>query len=353
MFSSIRTITKRFLLPALVLGQLVACNKIPEVEDIKPVTPGGESIADIISNDASYSVLKAGLTRAGLMTTLSNKNNKLTLLAPDDAAFALGGINETVINALPLTQLVPLLQYHVIPQALPTSTIAAFGTANVQMPTLLQPSSSPLFKMSSFPAVNAMGTFVNNIPVKSADRTAANGVIHTVYAPVVPPSQMMRSLIHNDPELSLFEAAVKRASEGQTGLTLDSLLNYPYPNLTVFAPTNAAMGQVLTALGLPSDPAVFAMLPVATVKGLVAYHILASNGTPVQRLFTVNFTTGTYETLIGPAPYPGLQISMANPLAPTVKGAVNPTAANIVGANLHAVNGVLHKIDQVLLPQPF
>lgn len=352
MFSHIRNITKGLLLPALLVGQLVACNKIPGVEDIPATTPSGESIADIIGKDANYSVLKAGLTRAGMMATLGNKNSKLTLLAPDNDAFALGGINETVINALPLTQLVPLLQYHVIPQALPTSGLPATA-ANLQMPTLLQPSSSPLFKMSTFPAKNAMGAFVNNIPLKATDRMAANGVIHTTYAPVMPPSQMMRGLIHGDPELTLFEAAVKRASDGQTGLTLDSLLNYPYPNLTVFAPTNTAMGQVLTALGLPADPAVFAMLPVQTVQGLVAYHILGTNRVPVQRLFTVNFQSATYETMIGPAPYPGVQIDMSNPLAPTIKGAVNPSASHLVGANLHAVNGVLHKIDQVLLPQPF
>ncbi len=351
MYSAIKTTTRRFLLPAMLLGLLAACNKIPEVEELPSTTPAGESIADIISADANYSVLKAGLTRAGLMTALGNKNNKLTLLAPDNAAFALGGINETVINALPLTQLVPLLQYHVIPQALPTATISAFGLANVQMPTLLQPSTSPLFKMSSFPAVNALGAFVNNIPIKSADRTAANGVIQTVYAPVMPPSQMMRSLIYNDTTLNFFEAAVKRASEGQTGLTLDSLLNYPYPNLTVFAPTDSAMAVLLTNMGLPASPAVFAMMPIQTVKGIVAYHILATNGTPVQRLFTVNFTSASYETLIGPAPYPGVQISMANPLAPTVKGAANATASHIKAANLHVVNGVLHKIDQVMLPQ--
>jgi uncharacterized surface protein with fasciclin (FAS1) repeats len=34
-----------------------------------------------------------------------------------------------------------------------------------------------------------------------------------------------------------------------------------------------------------------------------------------------------------------------------VKGAGNPTYSNITAIDRHAINGVFHKIDQVLLPQ--
>lgn len=352
MLSHILRYSSRTLLAVLLISMMGSCNKIPELEEIQPITPGGESIAEIIDADANFSVLKAGLTRAGLINTLGNKNGKFTLFAPDNAAFALGGIDETVINALPLQQLIPLLSYHIVPQAFPSASLPTTAP-NIQLPTLLQPTDNPLFKLSTFPAKNALGAFVNNIPLKAVDLTAANGVIHTTFAPVMPPSATMRGVIDADPELTYFNAAIKRASAGQEGLTLDSLMNYPFPNLTIFAPTNAACIALLTALSLPADPSTFELLPVQTVQGLVAYHILGTNRVPVQRLFTVNLLTMDYETMIGPAPFPPVTVNADNPLAPTIKGAVNPTASNIVAANSHAVNGVLHKIDQVMLPQPF
>lgn len=186
-------------------------------------------------------------------------------------------------------------------------------------------------------------------------------------------------------------------------------------NLTVFAPTDAAFRTTLTgfiyqallpifinqltalyisqgmspaaaaaqaaidapplalaqATSLASTPAVFSnpnlypFLTAETVKGVVAYHVLGS------RAFTNNLPTT--ETLVptllnGAVPiHPGVSI-VANFGAPfvtsaTVKGLGNTTPSNIIinaspllpdpvgTSDQHYVNGVLHKIDQVLLPQ--
>ena len=137
------------------------------------------------------------------------------------------------------------------------------------------------------------------------------------------------------------------------------------PGLAAAQAPAIAQGQ---AAGLASTPAVFSnpalasVLTPQTVKGLVVYHILGN------RAFSVNLpiTAANYPTLLNGAfpthPGVGLQaiFGTTGVTAATVKGAANPTASNLLinptpapggTSDQHYVNGVLHKIDQVLRPQ--
>jgi uncharacterized surface protein with fasciclin (FAS1) repeats len=127
-------------------------------------------------------------------------------------------------------------------------------------------------------------------------------------------------------------------------------------------------------------PSLNAVITPTLAKGIAAYHILSSQKAlpkdtfylpPGIRVFSVNIpsTAKQVTTLLnsGGWPYsqhPGvtIQATFVSPFpgvsvvsAATVKGAVNATASNIIigptSSDLHSVNGVLHKIDQVLLPQ--
>lgn len=184
-------------------------------------------------------------------------------------------------------------------------------------------------------------------------------------------------------------------------------------NVTVLAPDDAAMKLFLTgsltqafiAQGLPPANAQFAaatlvnafgpllisnpssipdipgfppgignqiaaVLTPTVAKGVVVYHILSSQaGTylpPGIRVFSVNMpTTSTnIKTLLNAAfaPHPGVGVQAtfgaAGVTAITVKGAANATAANVLinplpggTSDQHYVNGVMHEIDEVLLPQ--
>ena len=116
---------------------------------------------------------------------------------------------------------------------------------------------------------------------------------------------------------------------------------------------------------LSSTPEGFNQLPIRTVKGIVVYHILG------VRAFTNNFPTDTtsYPTLLNGAipAHPGVKLKATfGTLFVTgavVKGLGNPTASNIIintmpllpdpvgTSDQNYLNGVLHKIDQLLLPQ--
>jgi len=126
---------------------------------------------------------------------------------------------------------------------------------------------------------------------------------------------------------------------------------------------NMAKNQAAAIASTPDvfqNPALASVLTPQTVKGLVVYHIMG------VRVFSVNMpTTETkYPTLLNGAiashPGIGLKATFTSSIvsAATVKGAANPIASNILikptfngTSDLICINGVMHVIDQVLLPQ--
>jgi uncharacterized surface protein with fasciclin (FAS1) repeats len=373
----------------------VSCNKdVPAPEPITFAAPTGTSIGTIITNDPNYSYLKRALVRANLMTLLQDSTRIFTLFAPDNTAFNLSGIvRETQIDSLPLTVLVPTLQYHLGSEKLLAAEIPN-TFPNFPYPTFINPAPtvSALLRLSNYPSTRN-GAWVNSVPIKAVDQAASNGVIHTVATLVAPPSRYLWNRITQDPGLSYLEAAIIRADSGISSTSQSSLIwalsNFG-PNLTVFAPTDeafqvtltGAIAQALIAQGVPpanalalaqqlastpdvfQNPALFSVLTAQTVRGIVVYHVLG------QRAFSNNLptTVTNFPTLLNTAipvhPGVGLQATFGAPFVSTatIKGLANATAANILmtpfpvpepngTSDQNYVNGVLHKIDQVLLPQ--
>lgn len=384
---------KSILAAVLFISMLSSCNKeLPVAQPILFPPPSGSSISDILS-DPNYSILKAAVTRANLTSLLSDQTKVFTFFAPDNAAMQLSGIpSAAAINLIRPGQLDTLLRYNLIGGQKYTSAniSSAFPNMYLQSSFILSPPSASLppgLRMPIFPAKNGVGMFVNNIPVTQADIPAANGVIHKVAAVVMPPSQFLWDRINADPNLTYLKAAIQRADEAANG-ALQAALKNPAANLTVFAPTNTAFQQLLTAqitlaligqgmdpgtaaataTALASSPAVFqnpavaSVLTAQTVQGIVVYHILG------QRAFSVNFplTATSYPTLLNSAipAHPGVALQATfgtlGVTAATVKGLGNATASNVMinptpapggTSDQHYINGTMHIIDQVLLPQ--
>ena len=327
-----------------------------------------------------------------------------------------------VINSLPVTTVVGLISYHIIPQVIASSSIPT-SFPNFEYPSILNPTTgttgfNPLVRLTNFPSKRGAQIWLNNIPVIKTDITAVNGVLHKVAALVAPPSKYLWDDISTNSELTYLKAAIIRADSGvAVAGRLQTALSSFGVNLTVLAPTDAAFQATLTgaitkalipivtqqlipiitaqliaggatdaeaaaqapviaaakapgiaqtqatALASTTDvfnnPALYGALSAQTVKGIVVYHILGTT-IPGIRVFTVNMpTTPTlFKTLLNQAVsvHPGVlvQATFTGPVvsAATVKGAANATAAKLIlPADRNAINGVLHKIDQVLLPQ--
>lgn len=331
-----------FTLVALTTLSIIGCNKAP-LADTSLITPvSTNTIADVINNTASYSILKAALTKAGLLTLLAKPGATFTVFAPDDNAFIASGIPAAAIGALDAATLKSLLSYHVIPSVIPSAVIPV-TFPNVQMPTLLM-LSPPFFTNSIFPSKRGAAAWANNIPILQTDIPVSNGVMHRVAAVVSPPSVLIRNIINADTSLTFLRAAINRGDSGQVGtLRFDSVMNLGPANITVFAPTNNAFR---TTLGIP-DSSAFRGLPVATVRGIIAYHLMSG------RAFQVNFptTTTALPTLVGAAPAPQLTIDWSTSTL-KLRGAGNGGALyGITAGDKNAVNGVVHVIDGVLRPQ--
>ena len=315
------------------------------------------------------------------------------------------------INFFRPGQLDTIIKYHLVGGEKITSGKVTPTNPNLnlylQSSFLLSPPSPTLppgYRMPVFLGKQGSVLFANNIPVIQPDIEVANGVIHKVAFALLPPSQVLWQRVAADPDLTYLLAAIQKADEGDPAKTLESALKNAAANLTVFAPTNTAFQQLLTgqitmalipivtqqliaggmdpvdaaaaapgiaqgqATALASTPAVFtnpllaSVLTPTVVKGIVVYHILGN------RAFTVNMpvTAANVPTLLNggiPAhPGVGLQATLmpTGVTAATVKGLGNATASNVQinptpapggSSDQLYINGVLHKIDQVLLPQ--
>lgn len=361
------------LLLISAMAILTACNKNVDQFPAPVVTQGTTPTVANLLDGADLTIFKAAVTRAGQMTQLANPSLRHTVFAPTDAAMTASGLSLAVVNAVPLTMLVPLIQYHIIPQTIATSSIPN-TFPNFSYPSIFNPAPtvSSLLRLNTFPSTRN-GAWVNNIPLTATNITAVNGVMHKLALVTAPPSRYLWDRVNTDPDLTLFKAAIQRGDQASTPATnMEGLMKNIGANFTVFAPSNLAFKQLIVFLSgglvpIGAPDAVFIgfiqnNLPAQTAQGVVFYHVLGS------RAFSNNLpTTATsYPTLLNGAiaTHPGVSLRAVftgpGVSAATVKGVVNATASNIAinptpdpngTSDQHFLNGTIHKIDQVLLPQ--
>lgn len=345
--------SQRLFAFALVVAGICSCNEeLPIPQPIVPATSGTISIGQALTTLPDYSLLRHTANRAGLLPYLSNPSVNLTVFAPNNAAFIASGLVDTnVINTFPAATLATIVNYHMIPGEKFTASRIGTGFPNVQLPTNVT-LEAPFVKMSLFASRRGTSAWVNNIPVTATDIQFTNGVVHNVARVVMPPSLVLAQTAAADTNLTFFLAGVARADVGiAAGSRFADILANPLASLTVFAPTNGAFRNLFTLLGLPATTASFASLPSATVRGILAYHLLS------VRVFAANLPSGdnTVTTLIGTTPQ--LQLRVALPSVQlrgpgnVIPGTTTPFYANVTAADIHAINGVIHRIDNVVLPQ--
>jgi uncharacterized surface protein with fasciclin (FAS1) repeats len=133
------------------------------------------------------------------------------------------------------------------------------------------------------------------------------------------------NIIATSPNHTLLEAALLQ--EGLAGV-----LQNPSANLTVFAPDDQAITNLATALNLD----IAGLLALPNLSDILTYHVL---GTAVSSTAIVN------GQIVQP-------VSTTNTLKLTVTGAgsVFVNHAQVTAADLSADNGVVHVINNVVLP---
>lgn len=296
------------VLMLLGVGTLSACN---DDDDIDPVMES-ESIVDIVVRDQNFSTLEAALTKAGLVEALS-ADGPFTVFAPTNAAFQAAGI--TNLDDYTAEQLREVLLYHVV-----NGSVNASDLQDGQEVTTLNES-------DFYVSLND-GVFVNGTTeVTTADVEASNGVIHVIDRTLVPPSQDIVEIA--------VAAGFNRLAEAVTEAGLVDALQGEGP-FTVFAPTDAAFDALYERLGV-SGPAA---IDDDTLVAVLTYHVLGA------RVFSSDLSDGASPTTLQTGT---VEINLGSNVTVTDKDPVSPDAT-VTSTDILGTNGVIHVIDQILLP---
>ena len=295
---------------AVMLIGIVTLSSCEKEEDKAPVEET-KSIVEIAASNSSFSTLVAALTKAGLVSALEG-DGPFTVFAPTNEAFAalLADLGVSSLDDLSAEALTPILLYHVV-----SGKVLSTDLTDGYVSTL---SAGPEDSKISL-QVNAGEVLLNgSTEVTSADIMATNGVIHVIDKVLLPPTVV--GLAINNPDFSILVEAVLKAELAETLSGAGSF--------TVFAPTNAAFEQLFDALGVSG----IADLTKEQLIPILLYHVVSGN------VLSGELSTGSVATLGG-------DISVNVGSSVTING-----SSNVVLANVQGSNGVVHAIDEVLLP---
>ncbi len=148
-----------------------------------------------------------------------------------------------------------------------------------------------------------------------------------------------------DSNFSVLVAALGYVDTQLPGTDLIATLANPASDLTVFAPTNAAFGQLAKDLGFAGDTTdadavtgfIVGALPATTIRDVILYHV--SGGTQTAEQIAAS---GTVTTLLG--------ATITNDGTTLVDNEPDLIDPSLIATDIAADNGIVHVIDRVLLP---
>ena len=251
--------------------------------------------------------LVAAVVQAELLETLQG-DGPFTLFAPTDQAFADAGIDLASLDTVEgKAALSDILLYHVVLGEVPSSAVTECMSATAVNGQTLA------FTVGD-------GVMVNGANVTLADVNTSNGVIHVidkVLTPTDAPNNIPRTAqctgIHDTLVTAVIQAELLETLQGDGPFTL-------------FAPTDQAFADAgidLAALNTAEGKAI--------LSDILLYHVY------IGTLSSTDITEG-------------MQLQMVNGDNTTLSLVTGINGANITLADVSTSNGIIHVIDQVLLP---
>ncbi|MFT6000622.1 MAG: transforming growth factor-beta-induced protein [Neolewinella sp.] len=312
-----------------------------------------KTVVEIAAGNDDFSTLVAAVKAAGLAETLSGEG-PFTVFAPTNAAFAAlpEGLVAELVKPENKATLQKILTYHVVSGNLKAADVVAGIKSNDGMLAATTVAGSDFNVMLDMGSVKIKDGKGNVTTVTATDVMGSNGVIHVIDRVLLPadvdpgmllkaeaiptaaPGQTIAAIASGNEDFSTLVAAL-----GAAGLveTFDGVGEY-----TVFAPTNAA----------------FDKLPEGTVTELVtnqkeklgailAYHVLPFVISAEDLIAAIKANKNYYliQTLGKQTIVATIEDGKVQIIDP------NGNRSTVIMTDVKASNGVIHAIDQVILPR--
>ncbi|NNK30741.1 MAG: fasciclin domain-containing protein [Flavobacteriaceae bacterium] len=308
----------------VVTPDVVASNGVVHIVD---AVIGLPDVVDHAVANTDLSELVGALTANGNTTftdLLSDDNTDFTVFAPVNSAF-------TAFTNPNSNELDNILSNHVIVGTAAASSGLSNSYLNTAGVNGDGDNLSIYINTDNGVTLNGVST------VAAADIVATNGIIHAVDAVIDIPTVVTFAVA--DPT---FGPLVTALTDGTPNTDFVTVLNGAGP-FTVFAPTNTAFDNLLTALNLSE----VTDIEEGLLTSVLNHHVVSGNIRSGDLTNPGNTVAPTLEgdniTITLPGTDNGTNI------ADVTDGAGN-TGIGIIAVDVQAGNGVIHVLDTVLLP---
>jgi len=273
-----------------------------------------ENIVDTAMASGSFSILLTALDTAGLTSALEGEG-PFTVFAPTDDAFAdlLATLDVSAEDLLAREDLADILLYHVLSGAYYANDVLANVPFNLD--TL---EGGPVF----FSVMDSMA-YINGVDIVTTDILTTNGLIHVIDQVILPED----NIIETAQAAGSFTVLLAALEEAGLTSVLESEGQF-----TVFAPTDDAFTDLLTALNIDAAT----LLGVENLSDILLYHVFAGEYMASDVLTNVPFSLTSLQ---------GSDVDFS-----VMDSMVYINGAQIITTDIETANGVIHVIDEVILP---
>lgn len=322
-------------LPQIIMGDIKACNGMVHAvsEVLLPVPPVKcSTITEIACTTKGFSTLCKVIEAAGLSESLSG-TDPFTIFAPTDMAFDKlpTGLLDALLNEN-IPKLTDLVLYHAVEGVVSSSDLKCQQLVSMgngrDTRTICR--ENDLYQKGSGNTHTQLPKFI------TTDITACNGLLHAVSEVLLPPPPMDQcssivDIACGSPDFSNLCMALEMSG-------LDAVFDGP-EQFTFFAPTNAAFDK------LPKDIKLTDLMKDDNIPILI--DILTFHA--VQReVYSTALTCSETITMMNEED----SLTVCDESHIYQKGLGNIKQPEIVAFDMTACNGLVHVVNQVMLPPP-
>ncbi len=291
-----------------------------------PVRAEEPTIADIVVQNEGFSTLLAALQAAGLTDVFASPGS-YTVFAPTNEAFqrAFDALGITAADLLADTDtLTSILLYHVT-----AGEVFAADVLKMDSIAMLDGNLAEFSVKGGVP-------YINNAPITNVDIYTSNGVIHVIDEVILPPAPAPRPFQFEDATIADIVVQNEGFSTLLAALQAAGLTDvFASPgSYTVFAPTNEAFQRAFDALGITAADL---LADTDTLTSILLYHVTAGEVFAADVLSTKSIVM--------------LDGNIARFFV--IDGVAYINNAPITNVDIYTSNGVIHVIDEVILPPTF